>query len=62
MMGYFRLGYVRVNEYPAGLEPPAGARNRKKATVKIRRNWPLRILPLIRFFFIFVVINMTIKI
>ncbi len=40
-MGYFRLGWVKVNE------GPAGARNRRKATVKIRRNPPLRILPLI---------------
>ena len=32
------------------LEPPAGAKNREKATVKIRRNSPLRILPLIRNF------------
>ncbi len=30
--------YVRVNDCPAGSEPPAGARNRLKATVKIRRN------------------------
>ena len=28
MIGYFRLGYVRVNECPAG------ARNRRKATLK----------------------------
>ena len=34
MIGYFRLGYVNVNESPAGLEPSAGARNRRKATVK----------------------------
>ena len=32
---------------PAGLETPAGARNRIKATVKIQRNRPFRILPLI---------------
>ncbi len=32
---------------PAGLEPPTEARNRRKATVEIRRNRPLRILPLI---------------
>ncbi len=31
----------------SGLEPPAGARNREKANVKIRRNPPLQILPLI---------------
>ncbi len=44
MMGYFRLGYVRVDKCPAV------ARNRRKSTVKIRRNPPLRIriLPLIR--------------
>ena len=29
----------------AGLEPAAGARNRRKATVKIRRNAPLGALP-----------------
>ena len=38
------LGYIRVNECPAGLEPPAGARYRRKAIVKIRRNRPLWIL------------------
>ncbi len=27
-----------VNDYPAGLEPPAGVRKRRKATVKKRRN------------------------
>ena len=26
-----RLGWVRVKEYPAGLEPPADANNRRKA-------------------------------
>ena len=36
---------------PQGLKPPAGARNRRKATVKIRRHWPLQILPLIQKFF-----------
>ncbi len=41
IMGYLRLGYVRVNECPAGLEPPLGAIYRRKATVKIRRNKPL---------------------
>ncbi len=56
MMGYFWLGYVRVNERPAklenepaGLEHPARARNRSKATVKIQRNRPLPILSLIRY-------------
>ena len=29
---------VNVNDCPAGLELPAGARNRRKATAKIRRN------------------------
>ncbi len=29
MMGYFRLGYVKVIECPAVLEPPAGSRNRR---------------------------------
>ncbi len=33
-MGYLRLFKIRVNKCPAGLEPPAGARNRKKATAK----------------------------
>ena len=32
------LGMVNVNDCPAGLELPAGARNRRKATAKIRRN------------------------
>ncbi len=32
---YVSLGYVRVNECPAGLEPTAGARNWRKATVKM---------------------------
>ncbi len=41
------LGQVRVNECPAGLDPPAVARNGMKTTLKIRRNPPLRILPLI---------------
>ena len=36
-MGYFRLGYVRLDDCPAGLVPPTGARNRRKAAVKIRR-------------------------
>ncbi len=33
----FRLGKVRVKECPGGLELPAVARNRKKASVKIRK-------------------------
>ncbi len=35
------LGWCRVNDCPVELELPAGARNIKKATLKIRRN-PLR--------------------
>ena len=31
-----------INNFTTGLEHPAGARNRRKATVKIRRN-PLRL-------------------
>ncbi len=44
-VAFERFGLVNVNDCPArlenmlvGLEPSAGARNRKKATVKIRRN------------------------
>ena len=38
---------------PAGLEPPAGSINRRKATVKKRqRNQQLRILPIIQIFFV----------
>ena len=43
---WFLIGWVSVNDCPAGLEPPAGARNRRKATVKTQRN------PLLRFLFI----------
>ena len=32
---YARLGYVRVEEYLTGLESSVGARNKRKATVKI---------------------------
>ena len=35
---------VNVNECPAGLEPPAGSRNRRTATLKIQRNPLLRFL------------------
>ena len=35
---YVRLGYIWLDDCPAGLDPPAGARNMRKATVKIRRN------------------------
>ena len=31
------LGLVRVNDCPGGLEPSAGARDRRKASRKIRR-------------------------
>ncbi len=41
MMDYFRLGLLWVKEYPhgykispAGLEPPVGARNRRKVLSK----------------------------
>ncbi len=40
--GFGWLGWVRVNDCPAWLEPPAGATNRRKATVKIWRNPPNR--------------------
>ena len=40
LVGYFRLGYIGLGDFPAGLEPPAWARNRRKATVKIRQNAP----------------------
>ncbi len=47
-----RLGYLRVYDCPAELEPPAGARNRRKATVNIRINPQFRILPLIQINFL----------
>ena len=34
-----------LGDGPAGLEPPAGARNRRKPTVKIGRNAPEETLP-----------------
>ncbi len=37
MLDYLKLEWVRVNEDPAGLEPPAGARSSMKAIVKIRK-------------------------
>ncbi len=40
--------WLSVNDFSAGLELPKGARNRRKATVKIRTNPQLRILPLIQ--------------
>ncbi len=48
----FGLGHSKVKECPAGLENwPAGARNTKKITVKIRRNPQFRIFPVIQFGF-----------
>ncbi len=41
-MAFDRLFYVRLGDCPAGLEPSAVARNRRKATVKIRRNAPFK--------------------
>ncbi len=39
MYVYIRIiGYLRVKECLAGLELPEGARNTRKATVKIQRN------------------------
>ncbi len=38
IVAFDRLGYVSVNDCPAGLEPPSEARNRRKATLKIQRN------------------------
>ena len=55
MMGYFRLGQVRVNEFPAVLEIPAVVRHRGKAADKILRKPPLQILHLIHFFYILLV-------
>ncbi len=40
-----RLGYIRLGDCPTRLEPHAGARNRRKATVKKRRNYPKKVLP-----------------
>ena len=37
------IGKVKVNDCPAGLEPPEGARKRRKASVKKRRNTAPRI-------------------
>ena len=37
---YVRLGFIGLGDCPAGLELPTGARTRRKATVKIRRNAP----------------------
>ncbi len=43
MMGYFRLGNLRVKECLAGSELPAGAINTRKETVKIRRFFIFRL-------------------
>ena len=37
-VAFDRLFYVRLGDCPAGIEHPARARNRGKATVKIGRN------------------------
>ena len=37
---YFRLGYIELGHCPAVLEPSAGARNWRKAFMKILRNAP----------------------
>ena len=60
MIGYLRLGKLWVNDCPAGLEngphrlrAPAGARNRRKTTVKIRiKNRNFRFLPRSKHFII----------
>ena len=41
------LGQLNVTDFPAWLEPPSGTRNRRKATVNIRRNPLLRFLSMI---------------
>jgi len=41
----------RVESEVAGLEPPAGAKSRRNATVKIHKDQQLRILLLIRKFY-----------
>ena len=43
----FRLVLVNVNDCHSELEPCAGARNRRMATVKIRRNPLLRFLSML---------------
>ncbi len=50
-LAFDSLGYLRVNDNPAGLQPPAGARKRRKASVKKRRNTALGIKPLDPFYF-----------
>ncbi len=37
-IGYFRLGYIGLGDCITGLEPPAGAINSRKATVKNTKN------------------------
>ena len=34
MMGYFRLGWLGLNDCPAGLEPPSGARIKKTPKIQ----------------------------
>ena len=37
LISYFRLGYVRLGDYPQGKAiGPAGSRNRRKVTVKLQ--------------------------
>ena len=44
MLGYIGLGDCPtwLGNWPAGLEPPAGDRNRRKVTVKNTKNRPIR--------------------
>ncbi len=42
LIGYFRLGFIGLGDCPAGLEPTAGSRNRRKAAVKNTKNRLLR--------------------
>ena len=37
LIGYFRLGQVRINDCPARLEPPTRDRNRRRAREKLSR-------------------------
>ena len=50
MIGYFKLGSVKVNECPVGVEPLARVKTRRKTLVKIRRYTQLRVVPLFHFF------------
>ncbi len=50
-----RLGSVRFSECPTDLSyppPPTGAKNRRKATLKIRKKKKLRFTPIILFHYI----------